>query len=368
MKPCVCGWALIFALSVATGCSSGDSATSWQRSYDTSGMLIGADASYDLGYHSRWATNLNLSNGKQLAAAKILDDILVTVAAPGNLVSAISMRSGKPMWTVIVGTETENLFAPIRYKNAIYVNSETHLYELDAHTGEILSNAPLTETVIGGPILIDDRAIFGSVNGTVFAHSLVSGRYRWKYRLTSRIITPPIAVGLNIFAVDAKGVYVMLFAQDGTPMWKGRTFDAVTVPAASDRVSVYVASRDTALYALKRSTGDDKWKYSAAQPLTLPAKAIGLSVYLPIAGEKLLALDSVDGGVRWELDEPAWPVTIRGDNLLVATSGSLQLIEVDAGRVVQRVPTADLATVLIGPDDSVVLVTAKGRLMRLDPI
>ncbi len=367
MKRSSIAWLLAMTL-IAAGCSS--SGGSWSQRYrsDGQGLLIGANAAYDLGYRPHWASDLKLHSSVDLVAAVVLEDQLVTVSSQ-RVVTAISIRTGKTLWNTQIGTELEKLFAPIRFEDVIYINSQTTMYELDPQSGDILNSGPLAETVIDGPMLVDDKAMFGTVNGTVYAHSLITGRYRWKYKLTARIATRPISVGLNVFAVDTKGTYIMLDASTGHPSWHGRTFGAVTVPPAYDRSNIYLACNDTFLYALDRATGQDKWKYPAAVSLTETPKAIGTNVFLPVPGKGLVALDTTDGTKpRWVIDEKLKPITGKGDNLLALAPQQLLLIEADSGRILRRVPTNDpVARTLIGPDDSLILISPRGRMIRLDP-
>ncbi|MCC6681816.1 MAG: PQQ-like beta-propeller repeat protein [Phycisphaeraceae bacterium] len=368
MKRSCSAWLLALTFIVAGCSSSGGSPDQHYRS-DGQGLVIGANAAFDLGFRPHWASDLKLPGSVDLVAAVVLDDQLITVTSQ-RVVTAISIRTGKPMWNVQIGTELENLYAPIRFENSIYVNSQSTMYELDPMSGDIRSSGPLDETVIDGPMLVDDKAMFGTVNGTIYAHSLITGRYRWKYKLTSRIATRPISVGLNVFAADIKGTYIMIDASTGNPSWQGRTFGAVTVPPAYDRTSLYIACNDTFLYALDRATGQDKWKYPAAAALTQAPMAIGTNVYLPVPGKGLVALDTVDGNKpRWVINEQIKPVTGKGDNLLALAAKQLLLIEADSGRIVRRVPTNDpVARTLIGPDDSLILISPRGRMIRLDPV
>jgi len=365
----VCGIVLGLVALLAAGCSSSRSAGGWdEHRYDNpAGALVTANAAMDLGYAPRWAEDLGLRSNQRVVAAAVLDDLLVTVTQPGNLVAATTLRDGNTLWFKQLGGELEVLYAATRYDGSLYVNSDARVFEVDPYSGEHLGTATLAKPVKSGPVLLADKAIFGAVDGTVFAHSFISGRDRWRYLMTARIDTPPVLVGDNVFAVDGKGTYAMIDGQSGSLAWTGRTFGAITAPPAADRTSVYIASHDNFLYALNRATGEDKWKYAAAQPLTHAPVAIGLGVYLPIPGQ-LIALDAVDGREpRWVLDEHAIPVTALGDNLLAKTDKGLMLIEVDTGRIVRRVPTRALDRIILGPNDSLITIAPNGKMMRLDP-
>lgn len=365
-----CAFGVVLSLVAAAGCSSSSSSSSgWDMpQYKTpSSVLISADGALDMGYAPRWAADLGLDSDERIVWSYIADDLLLTVTQPSNLVAATRISDGARMWITQLGGDLEKLYGAVRYDGIVYANSGSRVFSIDPYSGEHTGIWPLVEPVTTGPVLDDDKAIFGSVNGTVFAHSFISGRHRWRYLMTAQIDTPPILVGANVFAADHKGTFVMLDSETGDLVWNGRAFGAVSGSPDADRTSIYVPSEDNFLYAVNRATGEDKWKYAAAQPLTEAPAAIGLGVYQPVTG-RLIALDAVDGREpRWVLDEPATPVTALRDNLLVTAPKGLMLIEVDTGRVVKRVPTRPVQRVLLGPDDSLILVAPNGRIMRLDP-
>lgn len=331
------------------------------------GLLIEPADADALGYTINWASNLQVPSSRQLAAIVVLDDLIVAVEEPSNAVIAVSMRDGEVLWRQVVGEPSEPLFEPVRSGDQILVNSGTQMFHLDADTGRLRNVAPLAHVASTGPVLIEGLAIYGSVNGRIVAHDIVTGLPRWAYQLTGQITSRPIDVGLNVFAADANGVYVLLSAVDRSLLWRGRTFGPVTAAAATDRLSVMVPSHDQSLYALARATGRDRWVYRTTRPLTMTPKPLGLLVYLPVPGLGLVAIDSVDGTEAWRHDEPALAVTLRNDDVLLATRDSLKLTDTQTGNVLEERPTRRLVTVLEGPEESIVLVSPTGRLLRLNP-
>ena len=356
-----CRFVLTLSVLASCGCAG------FGLSRGPTDLLIEPDAAYRLDYVISWSKNLQVPNRREITSVELLDDMLVLVEQPGNYVTALSVSNGSLLWKKVIGTARQHLFRPVRLGDRIFINSETELVTLKADTGDIRFIAQLDQVVASGPTLINDVAVFGGINGVVFGHDVNASRARWSYQLSARITTPPVAIGLNAFAADTAGAYAMLLAANGKLLWPGRTFGPVTVAPAVDRVGIYVACEDLAMYALNRTTGKDLWQYRATQPLTAAPTSIGLTLYQPLPGSGLVAIDSVDGRERWQLDVSAQPVSVHDDRLLLATATSLLRVDVETGSLIDEAPTLPIRTVLNGPDDSVILVSARGRLLRLNP-
>lgn len=361
MKRTTCRTLLCLFVAMACGCAGLGEAR-------RTGLLIEPQDAGRVGYNVNWSTDLQVPRSSRMSAVTVLDDLILVVQTPSNLVTAIEARNGDTRWWRIVGSKNDRVFTPVREGDRIYVNTETHIYTLSAKDGKLISGAPLEQVVTTGPALINNFAIFGGIEGMVFGHDVNLGLSRWEYQLTARVLTPPVPAGLDVLVADGNGVYAVLTALDGTLVWRGRTFGAVSVPPAADRTSVYIASEDQTLYALDRSTGKDKWVYRADQALKVPPTAMGMMVYLPLPGDGLVALDAVDGTERWRLAEAAWPVTVVDEQLLAATSGALRRVDLETGEVLVQATTHKLSTVLNGPDSSIILVSPRGRLTRLNPM
>lgn len=357
---------LLSGLALLASCATQQQA--WSRS--GSGALIEPEPAASLGYATFWVRNLNIPSSQRIGAARLLDDLIVVVEQPSNVVYAVSVRDGSIRWRKVVGDPGEPLYSPVRAGDQLLVNSATHLYILNAHTGELERIDSLAHVVSSGPVHIGSFVIFGDVKGRVFAHDIRAGFTKWSYQLTSNIAVPPVDAGQNqALVADARGVYALLGAEDGQLIWRGRTFGPVTTRSAIDRLGVYIASQDQTLYALARPTGLDRWKFPTTYRQIGPPVVMGVSVYLPLGDEALVAINSADGAERWRLPFGATPVTFREEEnrLLVRTPQSLKLVDAQTGQVVADAPTQRLATVLTGPEGSLVLIAPNGRLMRLNP-
>jgi outer membrane protein assembly factor BamB len=352
---------LILTLLLASGC--GDWMT---RRPSNSGLLIEPADAARIGYAISWSTDLGVPRRNRLSSITRLGDLLITVEAPSNLVSAISVRDGSVLWRRVIGAPTENVYAPVRDGERVYLNNDTTVFTLGAVHGDLIASSKLKEIVSTGPVLIGKYAIFGGSGGTVYAHDVQAGYAKWSYQMTNAVVVQPMATEQNVFVADSNGIYAALRAEDGDLLFRGRTFGPVTAETASTRSSIYIASQDQSLYALNRLTGADKWVYRTKAPLTQPPVAIGQSVYLPVPGAGLVALDASNGKKRWHT-VPSTPVKASEGRLLLHSTIGLFQVDESTGRVIEQADTGALQKVLQGPDNSLLIVSPGGRIHRLNP-
>lgn len=364
-----CVVALAGLMMVSSGCATDRGGTGSARTVvpaRPTGLLIEPEPARQLGYNVAWATDLKVPRNENILSAAVLGDVLVVVEVPGNIVSAVSMENGRGLWRRPVGTRTDRLFPAARHGDNILVNTATRLYELRARDGEAQGAAELETLASTGPTVVEGMALIGALNGNVIGHDIEAGYAKWRYDLAGQIVVPPVESGDNIVAADTRGVYAMLDAVDGTAMWRGRTFGPVTAKPGVDRGTVYIASGDGTLYAVNRSTGRDVWKAPMAQPLTESPVSFDTVVLLPLPGRGVVAFEPADGAERWRLDTPARPILRLDERAVLATPNSLMLVDLETGRVAADARTLPLQTVLAGPDNSLVLVSPKGRVLRLN--
>ena len=359
---------VLLALSSAmlTGCVAPSEPTTVSRPVPRTGLLIEPLDALRIGYQVAWAGRVDAVG--HIRSVTVLDDLVIVVEEPNNMVTALSLRDGAFQWAYGIQDASSKLFRPMRRESEIYVPSPTRMYTLSALDGSLKSVTDLDEVLACDPLLIDRTALCGSIDGTVYAHDVVSGFTTWRYDLTARIEAMPVEAGLNAFVADANGVYAMLSIYDDNHMlWRGRTFDAIRYPAAIDRLAVYVASQDQRLYALNRSNGREKWKLPMDRRPAGPPVAIGLNVYLPVTGDEVWAVDSIEGGVKWTTTGTSGPVVGDEQRLLLADEDALRIINPASGNEIATAKTKDLLTVIATPGNGVILVSEDGRMVRLDP-
>ncbi len=353
---------LALMLFVAAGC--GD----YARRGDRGNLLIHPKDAAVLGYAVNWSASLDVPGRHNLSSATLLEDILVTVEAPGNLATAISVRDGSILWRQVIGEATENVYPPIRDENHVYFNNDTTFYTVSATSGDLLATSHLDHVVETGPVKFGSFAIFGAANGIVFAHDIETGYAKWSYQMSGGIVVPPVLNQRNVFVADSKGIYALIEAGTGTLMFRGRTYGPVTATPASNQTGNYVASHDQSLYAINRFTESDKWVYRSDRPLTEAPVALGQAVYLPLPNSGLVALSVADGDQLWHTEVNAVALAKSGDKIMLKIPNGLQWVDEKTGRVIADAPTQPLQYVIPVTDQGGLLVVSPGgRIHRLLP-
>lgn len=372
MRPClltpslaIC--ACLFSAAAITGCKAAPAAeNSATDSQDTAALpqLVFNDA--DLiarGDRVVWRVDLALPAGTHLAHVTHLDDKIVTMEHPNNLVSVFDAASGTRLWSKAIGDPLGQTFEPIRIGDSLFIANETQLYEYNITTGRERIRLKLPYPATTKPLESGKNLIFGGSNGDVWAQRIDTAGIEWTYRMGSKITGDPVLVdGGRVIVGDAAG-NIVLINENGIKTWATRTHNAVMSPVAVAGLAVYAPSTDQAMYGLLLSSGHDMWPaYRATVALDQAPLADGSGVYLPVPGQKLVAINAVDGNVRWTLEEAARPVADDADRLLAISEQSLVLLDKENGRVIGRIASEQLKDVFVLKSRHILAASESGHL------
>jgi len=337
-----------------------------------------ADA-YQLGFAAVWAGNLSVPASQDITAAVVLDDLLVTIETPSNMVTAVTVKDGHVRWRHVVGQGREQALAAFRRGDRLFINTENHVYQLDAHTGDLRNITDLEQTVSAGPAVYEDYGIFGGVNGLVFAHDLTSGLSKWSYLLTDQIRYRPVGFTNTVFVADRRGVLAMLNSGSGELLWRRTPADGVAGQPVVTSVAVIVPTTDHKLFALQRATSQDRWKNVYEQDLPRGPIVVETMLFQPLEDGSWLALEVGTGKELWRLSGKSFKEPWRSaekyhsivrtrQGLLFASANEFTLIEPATGRIIRQQATQPTQAVLPLPGGSLLVLSPTGGTMRLDPL
>ena len=335
------------------------------------GHLIEPEEALYLGFTLGPSVDLSIPQTHHIAHAQLLGDVLIIVEEPTNLVTAVSLRDCSTPWHRVVGNPVQKLFQPQRRDDQILINTESEIFLLDSDTGVSQGRQTLASPVNHRSDLTGELAIFGSMNGLIFAHNLDTGQVEWRKRMDDTVVAAPTVLHNQVFVADRTGLCRMLSAITGEYLWHFKTFGPVTAKAPTSRLLVFVASEDESLYALDRRTGSRQWIHRAGQPLKESPVIIDDLLFLNVAGKGMLAIEwegATGGNVRWEFASQAQPVALINQRLLVNTTKHLVLIESDSGKTYKQVPVRRLQTVIGLDNGGILLISPKGKILRIDPV
>lgn len=348
-----------------TGDATGDAGQSANSGRGTTLLFHPVDA-LEVGYAVRWATSLSVRSNEKLAYATVLDDLVVTIEHPSNIVSAVSLKNGKLLWRSAIGLSVDVTFMPVRVDDKILVNTETHLYVLSAETGKMIARGNLRSPVRNGPSVVGEYAIFGGADGMVFGHDTRVGYERWSYNLQTQILVPPVTVGSQVFVATGSGRYASFAGREGEVLWQGRGFAKISATPASSNLGVFVAGEDGNLYALNRSTGEDRWIYRHTAALVKSPIALRSAVYQPLSTGNLIALRASDGKEIWTMKTNARPIAHTSRGLVFFDDKKIEIRDPNSGKLIATAPTKQLQDVLPVDSKTLVLIAPDGKMMRID--
>ena len=335
------------------------------------GLALEPGYARDLGYSSRWARSVVLGEGQSVHAAVPLGDLLVIVERPTNVVTALNISDGSLAWKKVLGDPLERLYTPVGDEDFIYVNSTLRIFSLNRRNGDVEKIANLAYPVLNGPTLIDKLAVFGSGNGRVYAHHVDDGYKKWVYGLTSPVEARPLIDGNQVFVADTKGHYAMLESKTGDLRWRGSTFGPITASPTLDRAFIVIASEDQSLYSFVATTGRERWsRFRSEVRLTETPIVIDNVIYLPEPGVGMTAIDANTGDPLWTIPEtnaPGTPVAAFAGGVLVHDQDSVTKLDPATGETLHTVPTKKIEMIVKGPDNSLIVVSKRGEILRVDP-
>lgn len=197
------------------------------------------------------------------------------------------------------------------------------------------------------PVLADEVLYTAGAEGVVQAHGVANGKRHWKVRL-DHVISAGLGLGGELLLLGtAKGEVLALARENGELRWRSRVSSEVLAPpvVANDNL-VIVRCGDGVTEALNMDNGERVWRYvSQVPPLSLRGEAAPVIsddlVLLGLANGHLVALSVFDGVLQWEAT-------------VVVPKGRTDL---------ERMVDVDAAPVVVG---DVIYVTAhQGRVLAL---
>jgi outer membrane protein assembly factor BamB len=100
----------------------------------------------------------------------------------------------------------------------------------DAGTGDMIwSSAESQEQTFSTPAVTQERVIYSSDNGFVYAVTRAEGRLLWSFK-AGGLPTSPVAAQDNV-AVSSDGVVYLLNLEDGRKLWSKEVSDEISSPA-----------------------------------------------------------------------------------------------------------------------------------------
>ena len=257
---------------------------------------------------------------------------------------------------------------------------------LDAGDGRERWRARLSSEVLAPPVAADGIVAVHTGDGRITALEADDGAMRWTYDtqvpvLTLRGTAAPVVEDGLVYAGFATGKIAAVRVEDGQPVWEQRVMlpegrselsrmvDVDSTPLVLGGV-IFAVSFQGRLKAFRRSDGTALWQHEASSYLDL-AEGYG-QVYVVADDDAVRAVDQLDAAVVWEQlglrHRRLSPPVAFGNYVLVGDEeGYLHVLAQSDGRFLGRrkIDGDGVRSPMIVADDTVYLLTNGGQLTAL---
>lgn len=189
---------------------------------------------------------------------------------------------GRLVWSVSLGVPTSS--APVVVDNVLYVGGHFKLFALDASTGQVLWDLPLTGPIHTSPAVAGDTVYLGLQDWRLLALERRTGKTQWEFRTLNPITGSAAVAHGMVYIGSMDGFLYALDAATGKRIWQFKTENQPLSPPALSAGTLFLSATDGSLYALRARTGQPRLRFRTPDRLQdTPVVANGL-VYFPSGG------------------------------------------------------------------------------------
>ena len=214
----------------------------------------------------------------------ILSTTCGTIGCVNGEEAALSMRSGKILWTFPVSSGTES--SPMIVGDSVYFGDQAGtLYSLNIHTGHENWSFQTGGSIKGAPAYWGGNLYFGTYGGSFYAVNARTGREAWAASPGGQFYSTP-AVGFgHVYVGNKNGDAYAFDLRSGALAWSaGLGYTVYGGPAVADvpglGPTVYIGSYDGDLYALDAATGGVRWTAAVGGAISGSATVVNDTVYV----------------------------------------------------------------------------------------
>ncbi len=278
------------------------------------------------------SASLESSVGSDLLAA--------TPAAntPHPTVPAQASEGGaQVLWTLTSDDEIRS--SPLVTRGVVFFGSyDTHLYALNAKSGDFLWKTPTKAGICSTPMLAQDMIVVGSEDNYVYGFDARRGSQEWSYRTGAPVrSSPKVHDNMLVIGSDDQNIYC-LQAGTGQLVWKYRTWNFVRSSAAIASGLAFVGSSDGNLYALDIASGTLKWKLHTLGAIVSTPLVVGHNVIVGSMDNYIYAADIESGFTSWRFEcqhSVSSSATVAGGRVLIGSAdGNLYALDAPTGRLI----------------------------------
>lgn len=328
-----------------------------------------------LGYRLDWVGYPTVTGTHPIRLLAPYDEFVAVVEQGGRL-SILETNTGARRCGDQVGSHLTRFMGLERSGDLLLVATQAEVFGLDPVTCNLRHRFSTEKIVSTGPVVHQNRIIFGTGAGEILAHAIVGsveGVKAWGFAVGAAIEGQPVLVGSTIGAVAQNGQVTFVDAQTGRLSGRARIWGGLATNPVADEHTMFVASLDQSIYAFAADGGTQLWRhrtpYALRKQPTLHETEDGTVLYAAIPGQGLVALDGGTGRVLWTTpDFDATVVAINRGRLVAFDGESAALIDPRRGDIIERVtlPGAHFLQADKFVDGNLYIVSRSGVVARFN--
>lgn len=308
--------------------------------------------------------------GSLIEFPAVVSDGVAFIANLRGVVRALSMRTGKLVWTH--RTPRGRMAAsPAVWRDQLIVHGmDGHVWALERANGHVLWQRTIGSPVESSPVVWHGVDYFGSWNGKLYALDVRTHRFRWTRWLGAKITSSVAVAGRSLYVGDYGGRVWSLYARTGRTRWVryvgGRVYGT---PAVSHR-RVFVPSSTAGSLTAFSTGGRRLWSVHTGSYVYSSPAVWGGRVFFGSYNGVFYGLNARSGRVLWRVGTGG---SISGaavvvDGVAYAGSFAHRIVGVDArnGRVVLRFPHGEY--VPVSGNAGRLLLHGFSRLYAVEPV
>jgi outer membrane protein assembly factor BamB len=244
-----------------------------------------------------------------------------TIGCLDGELAALSMRSGKTLWTFPVSSGTES--SPMIVGNSVYFGDQAGtFYSLNIKTGHENWSFSTGGSIKGGADYYDGNLYFGNYAGQFYAVNARTGAEVWSATPGGQFYsTPAVAFG-RVYVGNKNGDAYAFDAHSGAVSWSAGLGSYVYGGPAVAEIkglgpTVYIGSYTGALYALNALTGGVRWTAGIPAAISGSATVVNNTVYVSqVYGKGSYGFNARTGAREFYFDDGSYTTAVADRNAL----------------------------------------------------
>jgi outer membrane protein assembly factor BamB len=303
------------------------------------------------------------------------------------------VKRAETVWEYETGSSV--LSSPSVVDGTVYVGSwDGTVYALNVDEGQVVwefeteDDVPETYSAYSGrvgssPCVAEDRVLFGSWDGNIYAVDRKRGEEVWRFGTPSIVRSSPVEKDGTVYIGDWTGSMNAVRLEDGEEVWSYETGrDHIYSTPCVDNGTLYFGGMDANregdgehgdLHAVDGETGDRVWRFEAGNAVGSSPTFHDGAVYFGSFDGNVYSVEAETGEERWrhETDDSiASSPAVDGERVYIGSwDNRLYALDIETGEKQWSYETGDrlYASNVTMTDDAVYFGSHDGRMRAVRP-